>query len=48
MTDPLGSLDSSRSLQTSSVISLYLILQMCKDFISKTLQWATKQGLTSC
>ena len=47
MMDRLGSLDSSRSLQTNSVISfvisLCLILQMCKDSIFTTLQ-ATKRG----
>ena len=49
MTDKLGSLDSSRDLQTSSVIifviSLYLIFQMYKDVLSKILQEATKHGL---
>ena len=47
--DQLGSLDSSRDLQTSSVIyfviSLCLVLQIQKDIFSKTLQNATKQDL---
>ena len=49
MIDWSGPLDSSRSLQTSSaisfVISLYLILQILKDFLSKNLQHASKRDL---
>ena len=49
MMDSLVSLDSSRSLQTNSVISfvisLYLIFQMCKDFISKTLHVQLNEAL---
>ena len=47
MVDYLNLLDSFRSLQTSSiisfVISLCLILQMCKDFLSQSLYRACKQ-----
>ena len=35
MMDKLGSLDSSRSLQTRSVISLHLILQILKIPLQK-------------
>ena len=49
MIDYLDSLNSSRSLQTSSVISfiisLCLILQMCKDFISKCLRAQLNEAL---
>ena len=31
----------------SSVISLYLILQMCKDSLSKTFQETSKQGFSA-
>ena len=48
MTDYLGSLDSSRDLQTGSVIifmiSLCLVLQIQKDDFSKILQAVTKHG----
>ena len=49
MADYLVLINSSRSLHTNSVIifviSLYLILQMCKDSISKNLRGASKQDL---
>ena len=49
MTDYLGSLDSSRDLQTSYVIifviNLYLVLQIQKDVFSKFLHRATKRDL---
>jgi hypothetical protein len=49
MTDWLGSLDSSRSLQMSSVfsfvISLCVIHQMWKNSLSKTLHGASKRDL---
>ena len=49
MMDYLVLINSSRSLQPSFVISfvisLYLILQMCKDSILKTLHRTSKQSL---